>query len=247
MRTRSQSKAHPEEIPEQQEAPQSLDTLRPLPDISQFTSDAMKNEIPDCEFPPQPEVIKSFAGEIFYAANEQQWRKWLFQNHTKKKEIYLYSPHKETGLESIPYYDAVRQALCFGWIDGVKKKYGEDASVQRYTPRVKNSSWSELNKHHARVLISQGLMTPSGYKILPDLVNDEFQVPDDIMKKLRGNRDAWTNYQELPEYYRRLRLASISRMKDYNIDMYNKKVQRFIEMTKQNKRYGPYSNQIDKA
>ncbi len=84
-------------------------------------------------------------------------------------------------MAGLAYPDAVQEAICFGWIDGQKKKFNEHFSCQRWTPRTPNSSWSELNKHHAHLMISQGLMTPAGQALLPDLNPHAFTIPPDLL------------------------------------------------------------------
>ena len=74
-------------------------------------------------------------GETIYVHRRADWRRWLRAHFQTKAEIWLVLPHKNSDKASIVYNDAVEEALCFGWIDSIKKKLAVDAAVQRYTPR----------------------------------------------------------------------------------------------------------------
>jgi len=95
-----------------------------------------------------------------------EWRKWLSANHDREKEIWLVFNKKEPGLESIPYGDSVEEALCFGWVDSLIKKLDETQYVRKFTPRKKNSKWSVLNINRVEKMISVGLMTPIGMRLV---------------------------------------------------------------------------------
>ena len=88
--------------------------------------------------------------ETFYPHTREDWRLWLSQNHQNKKEGWLLYPHKDTLLPSIAYADAVQEAICFGWIDGQRRKFDETFSCQRWTPR-------SLTKHFP---VNAGLLVP---------------------------------------------------------------------------------------
>jgi uncharacterized protein YdeI (YjbR/CyaY-like superfamily) len=88
------------------------------------------------------------------------WRLWLEQNHEQATEIWLIYQQRSEG--GITYLDIVEEALCFGWVDGLAKKYDANRTAQRLTPRWARSNWTELNKERVRRLIREGLMTPAG-------------------------------------------------------------------------------------
>ena len=88
------------------------------------------------------------------------------------------------------YLDSVYEAICFGWIDGIQKRASDVERAQRFTPRRPRSHWTELNKARARWLIAQGLMTPAGQAILPDLMAP-FTVADDIRAAIKATPEAW--------------------------------------------------------
>ena len=100
--------------------------------------------------------------QTFYAPDRAAWRQWLTEYHATAKEIWLVTYGRTTGQPSVPYRQAVEEALCFGWIDGIAKKIDAERTGQRFTPRRTRSHWTELNKERARRLIASGLMTPAG-------------------------------------------------------------------------------------
>ena len=110
------------------------------------------------------------------------WRRWLEAQHAHAREIWLL---RSGATGEITYLDAVEEALCFGWIDGIAKRHGE-ATAQRFTPRRPRSHWTELNKERARRLIALGRMTDAGRRVLPDLDDLLVRVPADIRARLEA-------------------------------------------------------------
>lgn len=106
--------------------------------------------------------------KVVFAKSRREWRDWLSENHDKESEIWLIKYHKASGKASVSYDDSVEEALCFGWIDSVQKKFESDSSIQRFSPRKPKSNWSESNRIRARRLIEQNLMTSAGRKTLPE-------------------------------------------------------------------------------
>jgi uncharacterized protein YdeI (YjbR/CyaY-like superfamily) len=93
------------------------------------------------------------------------WRAWLETHHATATEVLLVFRRKGTGA-SVTYDEAVEEALCFGWIDGVKHKLDEQRYSHRFSPRKPNSRWSAINKHRAAALIAAGKMRPAGRAVL---------------------------------------------------------------------------------
>lgn len=106
-------------------------------------------------------------GETIYVTTAGEFRKWLIQNHKVKKEIWLIQYKKATKKPSIKYVDAVEEALCFGWIDGLEKSMDVERYALRFSPRRPKSNWTNANKDRARRLIAEGRMTPAGRATLP--------------------------------------------------------------------------------
>ncbi len=91
-------------------------------------------------------------------------RKWFSAEHEQTKEIWLGFYKKNSGKTSVTYAEALDQALCFGWIDGIRKSVDELSYTNRFTPRRTKSNWSKINVGHVKRLSKEGLMMPSGLK-----------------------------------------------------------------------------------
>jgi len=106
-------------------------------------------------------------GETIYVTTRDEFRKWLIPNHMTKKEIWLIQYKKATKKPSINYADAVEEAICFGWIDGLEKSMDAERYALRFSPRRPKSSWTNTNKDRARKMIVEGRMTHAGRASLP--------------------------------------------------------------------------------
>ena len=106
-------------------------------------------------------------GETIYVTTGDDFRKWLIKNHKSKKEIWLIQYKKATKKPSINYVEAVEEAICFGWIDGLEKSMDAERYALRFSPRRPKSNWTNTNKDRARKMIAQGRMTPAGRASLP--------------------------------------------------------------------------------
>ncbi len=91
-----------------------------------------------------------------------EFREWLEKNHNRESEIWVGMFKKASGKGGISYDVALEEALCFGWIDGIAKKYDADSYMQRFTPRRSKSNWSKINVGHIERLIKEGKMTEAG-------------------------------------------------------------------------------------
>lgn len=100
--------------------------------------------------------------EIFYPQSAQEWRAWLEVHHATKTAVWIIFYKKQTGMPTLTWSDAVDEALCFGWIDSVKKKLDEQRSIQYFSRRKPQSMWSKINKDKVDVLIANGKMMPAG-------------------------------------------------------------------------------------
>ena len=106
-------------------------------------------------------------GETIYVTTGDEFRKWLIKNHKDKKEIWLIQYKKATKKPSINYVEAVEEAICFGWIDGLEKGMDAERYALRFSPRRPKSNWTNTNKDRARKMIAQGRMTTAGRAALP--------------------------------------------------------------------------------
>lgn len=176
-------------------------------------------------------------GKTLYVKDRAKWRAWLENNHENQKEIWLISYKKHTGKPSIPYDDAVEEALCFGWIDSIMKRVDEDRTAQRYTPRKEKSNLSETNRERARRLIKQGKMTPAGLAKIKDKLEQRFVAPRDILAALRKDATVWKNFQAFPDSYKQIRIGWIEGARN-RPDVFKTRLNYFIKMTSKNKMYG---------
>jgi uncharacterized protein YdeI (YjbR/CyaY-like superfamily) len=106
---------------------------------------------------PDPRKIKSFSSVAAF-------EKWMKTNHGRETEIWLKVHKKDSGLPSVTTAQALEVALCWGWIDGIRKSLDERSFLQRYTPRRAKSLWSQINRDHVARLVKAGRMTPFGQK-----------------------------------------------------------------------------------
>ena len=106
---------------------------------------------------PDPRKIKSFRSEAAFEA-------WMKVNHARETEIWVKIHKKGSGLPTVTNAQALDVALCWGWIDGIRKGFDERSFLQRYTPRRARSIWSQINRDHVKRLEAAGRMTPQGQR-----------------------------------------------------------------------------------
>ena len=106
---------------------------------------------------PDPKAIKSFRTEAAFAA-------WLKANHARETELWLKIHKKGSGLPTVTSAQALDVALCWGWIDGIRKSFDHQSFLQRYTPRRARSIWSQINRGHVARLTAAGRMTRHGQR-----------------------------------------------------------------------------------
>ncbi len=138
--------------------------------------------------------------ETFYATNCQEWREWLKENYQASTGVWLVYYKVKTGKPSIRYTEAVKEALCFGWIDSKVKSLDEERYQQIFTPRKPKSVWSKLNKQYVTELIEKGLMTEAGLQKIEIAKQDgswnrldaveALIVPQDLKQALEANKTA---------------------------------------------------------
>jgi uncharacterized protein YdeI (YjbR/CyaY-like superfamily) len=146
------------------------------------------------------------------ANSTAEWRSWLAENSQSTDEVWLVIHHKNSGIAGIRHHEAVEQALCFGWIDGLQRKHDAHSAMQRFTPRRPGSTWSEVNRERAARMTELGLMTPHGQAMI-DLAKAtgrwSVTIPDDVRATLDGN----DSFRELAPSSQRLTLEWIATAK----------------------------------
>ena len=153
-------------------------------------------------------------GQQLHFGHRNEWRAWLEENHATAQELWLVIYKKHTGKVGVTYEEAVEEALCFGWIDGMMKRLDEEKYALRFSPRKKGSVWSELNKRRVAKLIKQGRMTTAGLAKVKEarangqwraakLREDSTNIPADLRQALKANLQAWRNFDRLTPSHKR--------------------------------------------
>lgn len=140
--------------------------------------------------------------------NGQQWRSWLQKHHAASPGVWLVFHKDHTGVGSVSYEDAVRHALCFGWIDSLIKRLDEDRYARKFTPRQPTSKWSDINRKRWAELKEKGQLAAPGVAAAP--TGNSYaqrpaipELPAYIAKALKASPKAWRVFQELAPSYRR--------------------------------------------
>ncbi|MGE5249939.1 MAG: YdeI/OmpD-associated family protein [Bacteroidota bacterium] len=165
------------------------------------------------------------------------WRKWLQEHYRTEREVWLVYPKKHTGKPRISYNDAVEEALCFGWIDSTAKSLDADHTAQRFSPRKPGAAYSQANKERLRSLVEQGKVIKEVLESLGDMLKEEFALPQDILKAIKADKEAWKNFQAFSPAYQRIRVAFIEGARD-RPEEFEKRLRYFVRMTARNKQYG---------
>ena len=144
---------------------------------------------------------------------QQELRKWFLKNHNKADELMIGFYKVNSGIPSVTYKQAVDEALCFGWIDGIVRRIDDKSHMQRYTPRRKRSIWSKVNQKRVDELIKLGLMHESGLATFNnrDKSRQEQYSFEQAhvtftpaqQKQFKANKKAWDIFQAMPPSYRK--------------------------------------------
>jgi len=142
------------------------------------------------------------------------FRRWLAANHAKSKELWVGFYKKSSRKPSLTWPESVDEALCFGWIDGVRKSIDEESYMIRFSPRQPNSIWSAVNIRNVERLIKQKRMQPAGMKAYrarkeyrSGIYSYEQRSPELVEPyagALRRNQAAWKFFQAQPPSYRKM-------------------------------------------
>lgn len=145
------------------------------------------------------------------------FRRWLEGNHDSAAELFVGFYKKDSGKPSITWQESVEEALCFGWIDGVRRSLGPESYSIRFSPRRRGSIWSSVNIKAAERLIESGRMLPAGLKAFQARIPDKSGIyafeqrndphlPPDMDSEFKSHSEAWAFFQSQPQGYRRLAL-----------------------------------------
>jgi uncharacterized protein YdeI (YjbR/CyaY-like superfamily) len=153
---------------------------------------------------PNPKRIKAFRSEGAFEA-------WLRANHARETEIWVRIYKKGAGKPTVTHAQALDVALCWGWIDGIRKRFDDESFLQRYTPRRARSIWSQINREHVARLIAARRMKPPGLRQVDAAKADgrwnaayapirsatAATIPDDLRAAIEANPRASKTFQQL--------------------------------------------------
>lgn len=149
---------------------------------------------------------------IFFA-KQSEFRKWLKENHKKETELVVGFYKVDSGIPSMTWSQSVDEALCFGWIDGVRKSIDKDSYQIRFTRRRPGSFWSAVNLKKIEELTQKGLMQPAGIECFQNrkseksgtytYENEAVKLSPQFEKQLKSNKIAWKYFQSLAPSYKK--------------------------------------------
>jgi uncharacterized protein YdeI (YjbR/CyaY-like superfamily) len=148
-----------------------------------------------------------------FFATPADFRRWLKQHHRKETELWVGFYKKGSGKPSITWPESVDEALCFGWIDGIRKSLGDESYVIRFTPRKKVSIWSTVNTRRIQTLIGEGRVQPAGLKAyearnpersgMYSFEREAAALEAAELKRFKANKAAWKFWGAQPPGYRK--------------------------------------------
>ena len=164
--------------------------------------------------PPTPgDVQPPAAGNLLFFPTPADLRAWFAANHGTSGELWVGYYRKATGLPSITWPESVDEALCFGWIDGIRKSVDEKSYKVRFTPRRSGSHWSARNLGRMKHLMAEGLVTEPGMAAYrarnparqKQAAHEQKNValPPEYERKLRADADAWDHFRRARPSYRK--------------------------------------------
>ena len=168
----------------------------------------------DCCLRARSAKCESSIVKIKHFKSASEFRRWLEANHARVTELWVGFYKKDSGKNGLTYAESVEEALCFGWIDGLKKRVDEFSYTHRFTPRKPKSNWSRINIQHVERLTKAGRMAPAGLKAFAarkpersgvySFENAPRQLSRSDEKQFKTDRVAWEFFQQQPPGYRRL-------------------------------------------
>lgn len=179
--------------------------------------------------------------EQHYFKTASEWRKWLHENHETSTGVYLIFYKVNSVNESMRWDEAVKVALCYGWIDSTVRRVDHERRKQTFTPRKNNSAWSKLNKTYVEKLIEDNLMHPSGlakierakqngsWEALDEV--EELIIPKDLEAAFEENKLAYDNYLNFSPSYRKSYLYWLNQAKQE--ETRNSRVKEIVSLCEQ--------------
>lgn len=180
--------------------------------------------------------------------SKKKWSDWLAKQHDKSAGVWLKLAKKDSGIPSVTYEEALDVALCYGWIDGQKKRFDDHYWLQKFTPRGPRSIWSKINTEKAEKLIASGEMKPAGLKAIEAAKQDgrweaayssqkNMSVPEDFQAALDRNKKATAFFATLSSANRYAILFRIQTAK--KAETRARRIQQFLEMLERGEKLYP--------
>lgn len=176
--------------------------------------------------------------------NSLEFRKWLEKNHKKETELLVGYYKVDSGLPSMTWSESVDQALCFGWIDGIRRSIDAKSYCIRFTPRKPTSIWSAINIKKIEDLSKKGLLKPEGLLIFQKRTehksgiysheNETKVLPPDFEKKFKANKKAWKFFNDQAPSYQKVMIHWIMTAKQDTTRM--TRLNKTIEVSQAQKR-----------
>jgi uncharacterized protein YdeI (YjbR/CyaY-like superfamily) len=190
-----------------------------------------------------------------FFSSPEVFREWLEKNHDSASELLVGFHKKDSGKKSITYPQALDEALCYGWIDGVRRSLDETSYTIRFTPRKSRSIWSNVNVRHAERLKKEGRMAEPGLKAyaLRDpkrtgiyaFENRPREFSPEFEKKFRANKAAWEFFQTEPPSIRRVCIYWVMEAKKEETRV--RRLEQLIESSSKGLRRGVMETEESKA
>lgn len=180
----------------------------------------------------------------FYTSDRQKWRMWLAEHFETEQEVWFVFPMKASGEKRVSYNDAVEEALCFGWIDSTIKNIDATHRAQHFTPRRNGSEYSRPNIERLIWLEKKGLIHPTIRDSILPIIQTPYEFPNDIIQAVKSDEILWSNYNNFPEPYKRIRIAYIDAARKRPAE-FEKRLNSFMAKTRANKMIAGYGG-IDK-
>lgn len=136
------------------------------------------------------------------------WRQWLATHHASSPGIWLVRHKQHSGVDTMPYEDVIRQALCYGWVDSLVKRLDDNRYAIKVTPRKPTSTWSDSNRRRWKQLEAEGLLAVAGFAASPTRKRyaprpSVPELPAYLAEAFKANASAWKNFQALAPTHRR--------------------------------------------
>ena len=191
--------------------------------------------------------------EPIFFASPAEFRAWLEKNHDKESEIVVGYYKVATGRPSMKWAESVDEALCFGWIDGIRRSLGDEAYTNRFTPRKPRSNWSQINVKRVEELTKMGRMHPAGLRAFEARKKTDSQysyentrsLDEPYASRLQANKAAWKFFDAQPASYKRM--ASWWVMSAKREETRDKRLRELVECSKRGERLPQFARPARKG